>query len=71
MQRVAKLNEIAKARGQTLPQMAIAWLLRRPEITSVLTGASQLEQVKENVRALENLQFSPEELSNIDKLCPA
>jgi len=71
MQRVAKLNEIAKARGQTLPQMAIAWLLRRPEITSVLTGASQVEQIKENVRALENLQFSPEELSNIDKLCPA
>jgi L-glyceraldehyde 3-phosphate reductase len=71
MQRVAKLNEIAKARGQTLPQMAIAWLLRRPEIASVLTGASQVEQVKENVRALENLQFSPEELSNIDKLCPA
>jgi L-glyceraldehyde 3-phosphate reductase len=71
MERVAKLNEIAKARGQTLPQMAIAWLLRRPEITSVLTGASQVEQVKENVRALENLQFSPEELSNIDNLCPA
>jgi L-glyceraldehyde 3-phosphate reductase len=71
MQRVGKLNEIAKARGQTLPQMAIAWLLRRPEITSVLTGASQVEQVKENVRALQNLQFSPEELSNIDKLCPA
>jgi len=70
MQRVAKLNEIAKARGQTLPQMAIAWLLRRPEITSVLTGASQLAQVKENVKALENMQFSPEELSNIDKLCP-
>jgi L-glyceraldehyde 3-phosphate reductase len=71
MQKVAKLNEIAKARGQTLPQMAIAWLLRRPEIISVLTGASQVEQVKENVRALENLQFSPEELSSIDKLCPA
>jgi L-glyceraldehyde 3-phosphate reductase len=71
MERVAKLNEIAKARGQTLPQMAIAWLLRRPEIISVLTGASQVEQVKENVRALENLQFSPEELSSIDKLCPA
>jgi L-glyceraldehyde 3-phosphate reductase len=71
MQRVAKLNEIAKARGQTLPQMAIAWLLRRPEITSVLTGASQVEQVKENVKALENLQFSPEELGSIDKLCPA
>jgi L-glyceraldehyde 3-phosphate reductase len=71
MERVAKLNEIAKARGQTLPQMAIAWLLRRPEITSVLTGASRVEQIKENVRALENLQFSPEELSNIDQLCPA
>ncbi len=69
-ERVGKLNEIAKARGQTLPQMAIAWLMRRPEITSVLIGASQVEQIEENVKALENLKFSDDELSNIDKLCP-
>jgi L-glyceraldehyde 3-phosphate reductase len=71
MQRVAKLNEIAKARGQTLPQMAIAWILRRPEITSVLIGASDVQQIEENVKALENVQFSEEELRKIDELCPA
>jgi L-glyceraldehyde 3-phosphate reductase len=71
LQEVAKLNEIAKARGQTLPQMAIAWVLRRPEITSVLIGASNLQQIEENVKALENLQFSEEELRKIDELCPA
>jgi L-glyceraldehyde 3-phosphate reductase len=71
LQRVAKLNEIAKARGQTLPQMAIAWVLRRLEITSVLIGASNLQQIEENVKALENLQFSEEELRKIDELCPA
>jgi L-glyceraldehyde 3-phosphate reductase len=70
MQRVAKLNEIAKARGQTLPQMAIAWILRRPEITSVLIGASDVQQIEENVKGLENLQFSEEELRKIDELCP-
>jgi L-glyceraldehyde 3-phosphate reductase len=69
MQKVVRLNEIAKRRGQTLPQMAIAWILRRPEITSVLTGASEVGQVHENVRALEKLEFSDEELKAIDKLC--
>jgi len=69
MQKTARLNEIAKRRGQTLPQMAIAWILRRPEITSVLTGASDVGQVQENMRALEKLQFSDEELNAIDKLC--
>jgi L-glyceraldehyde 3-phosphate reductase len=69
MQKVVRLNEIAKRRGQTLPQMAIAWILRRPEITSVLTGASEVGQVHENVRALEKLEFSDEELNAIDKLC--
>jgi L-glyceraldehyde 3-phosphate reductase len=51
--------------------MAIAWVLRRPEITSVLIGASNLQQIEENVKALENLQFSEEELRKIDELCPA
>jgi L-glyceraldehyde 3-phosphate reductase len=69
IQKTARLNEIAKRRGQTLPQMAIAWILRRPEVTSVLTGASEVGQVQENVRALEKLQFSDEELNAIDKLC--
>ncbi len=65
--RVTKLNEIAKARGQTLPQMAIAWILRCPEVTSVLIGASSMEQVEENARALENLKFSEEEFRQIDQ----
>jgi L-glyceraldehyde 3-phosphate reductase len=69
MQKVGRLNELAKKRGQTLPQMAIAWILRRPEITSVLIGASDVAQVQENVRALDNLRFSDEELNAVDKLC--
>lgn len=67
---VGKLIEIARARGQTLPQMAIAWILRRPEITTVLIGASDMNQIVENVNALEKLQFSSEELQQIDAICP-
>ena len=67
--KVSKLNELAKARGQTLPQMALAWILRRPEITSVLTGASDVRHVQENVKALANLNFSTEELTAIDRIC--
>ena len=67
--RIARLNEIAQARGQTLPQMALAWILRRPEVTSALIGASDVRQIEENVKALENLNFSPEELSQIDQAC--
>lgn len=62
-----KLNEIAKSRGQTLPQMAIAWVLRRPEITSALIGASDVEQIEENVQALDNLSFSHSELRRISE----
>jgi L-glyceraldehyde 3-phosphate reductase len=63
---VDALNEIAKARGQTLAQMALAWTLRDPRVTSALIGASRPEQVIENVGALENLEFTPEELAAID-----
>jgi len=62
------LNDIAKARGQTLAQMAIAWILRFPGITSALAGASRVEQVEQNVAALKNLEFSAEELKKIDAL---
>jgi L-glyceraldehyde 3-phosphate reductase len=65
---IRQLIEIAKNRGQTLPQMAVAWILRRPEITTVLIGASSMDQIAENVAALENLQFSPEELQQIDAI---
>ncbi len=64
--KVRKLIKIAEARGQTFPQMAIAWVLRRPEICSALTGASDVEQIEENAKALENLKFSDEELQQID-----
>ena len=63
---VRALNEIAKARGQSLAQMALAWTLRDPRVTSALIGASRPEQVIENVGALENLEFTPEELAAID-----
>ena len=64
--RARALNEIAKARGQSLAQMALAWTLRDPRVTSALIGASRPEQVSENVAALDNLEFTPEELTAID-----
>ena len=67
--KISKLNAIAQARGQTLPQMAIAWILRCAEVTTVLIGASSLRQIDENVRALGNLQFSKEEFAAIDAIC--
>jgi L-glyceraldehyde 3-phosphate reductase len=67
---IGRLNSIARTRGQTLPQMAIAWILRRPEIITVLIGASDIQQIVENVKALEKLQFSAEELQMIDAICP-
>src|SRR5262245_15797443 len=65
------LNEVARARGQTLAQLAIAWILRLSSITSVLVGASRVEQLEENVRALAGPPFSPDELARIDALAPA
>lgn len=67
LDRVRALNEIAKRRGQTLAQMAIAWVLRRPEITSALIGARHVEQLDNSLDALNNLDFSAEELAEIDK----
>ncbi|CAB3752788.1 L-glyceraldehyde 3-phosphate reductase [Paraburkholderia humisilvae] len=64
---VRKLNEIARRRGQSLAQMALAWALRDPRVTSVLIGASKPEQVRENVGALANLSFTKEELAEIDR----
>jgi L-glyceraldehyde 3-phosphate reductase len=64
---VKKLNELAGRRGQSLAQMALAWALRGNRVTSVLIGASRAQQVKENVAALKNLEFSKEELDEIDQ----
>ncbi len=65
--RVRALNEIAQARGQTLAQMALAWVLRDPRVTSTLIGASSSAQIRENVAALQNLAFTAEELRAIDE----
>ena len=62
------LNDIAKSRGQTLAQMAVAWVLRLPGVTSALIGASSTRQLEDNVAALKNLAFSPDELKRIDGL---
>ncbi len=61
------LNEMAQQRGQTMAQMALSWLLKDERVTSVLIGASRAEQLKENVKALDNLQFTAEELERIDR----
>lgn len=61
------LNDIASARGQSLAQMALAWALRDPRMTSLTLGASRVEQLEHNVAALDNLEFSEEELAAIDK----
>jgi L-glyceraldehyde 3-phosphate reductase len=63
---VRALNEMAQARGQSLAQMALAWLLRDPRVTSVLIGASSVEQLDANLDALDKLEFSDEELAAID-----
>ena len=65
--RIRALNEIASGRGQSLAQMALAWVLRDQRVTSALIGASRAEQVHENVAALDNLEFSGEELAAIDR----
>lgn len=63
-----KLKEIAELRGQSLSQIAIAWALRDEKMTSVLIGASKVTQIRENLKALENLNFSKEELEKIDEI---
>jgi L-glyceraldehyde 3-phosphate reductase len=68
IQKVKKLNVIANERGQSLAQMALAWVLREQRITSALIGASKVSQIKENVEALNNLTFSGEELFAIDEI---
>lgn len=62
------LNDLAQSRGQSLAQLALAWLLRRPVVTSALTGASRVAQIEENVRALDHAAFTDEELATIDRL---
>ena len=65
---VRRLNEIAQNRGQTLAQLAIAWVLRHPQMTSALVGASRVSQVEDNIAALANLTFADDELAAIEAI---
>lgn len=65
---IRALNSVAEARGQSLAQMALSWLLRNEEVTSVLVGASKPEQLLDNIKALDNLSFTDEELKKIDEI---
>ena len=68
MRKVHALNEVAAARGQTLAQLALAWVLRDPRMTSALVGASSVEQLRENLAALRHLAFDAQELAAIDRI---
>lgn len=68
---VTALNEIAKRRGQTMAQMAISWLLKDPRITTVLVGVSRPEQLSDNVKAVQNINFAAGELSEIREIIEA
>ncbi len=68
VQTLGKLNEIAKERGQSLAQMALAWVLNDNRVTSVIVGASSVEQLKANMQSIRNTGFSEEEIGLIDKL---
>jgi L-glyceraldehyde 3-phosphate reductase len=67
LENVRALNGIAAERGQSLAQMAISWVLRKPAVTSALIGASHFAQIDESLGSLRNLHFSPEELGRIDR----
>ena len=68
VERSARLNEVAAQRGQTLAQLALAWCFHRPEVSSVIIGTSSVGQLKDNIAALANMEFSSEELWNIGEL---
>jgi len=68
LKKVRSLNNLARERGQSLAQMALAWILRDSRITSVLTGASRPEQIEQNVAALDKLEFTDDELTKIDEI---
>ncbi len=67
MEKIRALNEIAQRRGQTLAQMALAWTLRDPRMTSTLVGASSVEQFESNVATIDELSFTEDELAEIDR----
>jgi L-glyceraldehyde 3-phosphate reductase len=68
IEKALALNEIAMKRDQSLAQMAIAWLLKDQRVTSVLIGASSVKQLSDNLKAQENLEFTIEELNEIERI---
>ena len=68
LHKISRLNDMALARGQSLAQMALAWVLRNKSVTTALCGASQPEQIEDNVKVLSYLDFSSEELARIDHI---
>ncbi|PQC29929.1 aldo/keto reductase [Enterococcus mundtii] len=68
LRKIKQLQEVAEARGQTLAQMALAWNVQQPAVTSVLVGASRLSQLQESVKMKDNLVFAPEELATIETI---
>ncbi len=69
LEKVGRLQRVALQRGQTLAEMALAWVLREPVVVSVLVGASKPEQIKTNIGALANTVFAEEELAEIERIC--
>ena len=67
LEKIRALNDLAQRRGQSLPQLALAWTLRDPRITSTLVGVSSMEQLEANVATLDNLELSDDELAEIDR----
>ena len=68
LDQIRQLNELAAQRGQTLARMALSWVLRDGVVTSVLAGASRPEQVVDNIQAVQNTAFTPDELRLIDQI---
>ena len=71
LEKIRRLHDLAKERGQSLAQMALSWILRDGKVCSAIIGASRPEQLEENVKALENTAFTQEELEQIDRICRA
>ena len=70
-EKLNKLNQVAKDRGQTLSQLALSWILRNGKVTTVLIGASRPEQIIENVEAVHKINFTTEELERIEEILRA
>lgn len=68
LRKLQSLNELAKQRGESLAQMALAWVLANPKVTSVIIGTSSVEQMKDNLRVLQSAPFSAEELERIEQI---